>query len=72
MQKTNEKEAGKKYEHFLMYAQHNYTSRINADDLLSLETALIYNLQQVQEALSSQYSADDQRTVREVLEDERN
>jgi hypothetical protein len=53
MIKTDKKRTGKKYEHFLMSAQHNYTSRINANDLLSLETALMEHLQQVQEALNS-------------------
>jgi len=70
MGENNTKQTGKKYEAYLNYAQNNYTSRINADDLLSLESGLLQHLQQVQEALSNQWAADDKRTVREVLENE--
>ena len=70
MGEDNTKQTGKKYEAYLNYAQNNYTSRINADDLLSLESGLLQHLQQVQEALSNQWAADDKRTVREVLESE--
>ena len=66
----NAQENSKQFEAYLNYAQNNYTSRINADDLLSLESGLLQHLQQVQEALSNQWAADDKRTVREVLENE--
>jgi len=62
---------GKDFEAYLNYAKDNYTSRVNAVDLLSLESGLLQNLQRVQEALSNQWSAEDTRTVREVLEDGR-
>jgi len=63
------KQTGKNFEAFLEYAKDNYTSRVNANDLLGLEWGLLENLAKVQEALSMQHSQDDQRTVREVLED---
>ncbi|WP_457748486.1 hypothetical protein [Sulfurimonas sp.] len=70
MGEDTKKQAGKKYEAYLNYAQNNYTSRVNADDLLSLESGLLQHLQRVQEALGQTWSADNQRTVREVLENE--
>ena len=60
---------GKDYESHLSYAKDNNTSRVNAKDLLSLESGLLENLQIVQELLSTQLSADSKKTVREVLED---
>ena len=60
---------GKDYEAYLSYAKDNNTSRVNATDLLSLESGLLENLQSVQESLSMPWSADSKRTVREVLED---
>jgi len=59
-----------KYEAFLSYAEENYTSRVNADNLLALEKGLKQNLESVQERLSQEYTYDDDRTIREVLEDE--
>ena len=47
------KQTGKNFEAFLEYSKDNYTSRVNANDLLGLERGLLENL----------------RTVREVLED---
>ena len=61
---------GKDFEAYLNYAKGNYASRINAVNLLSLERGLLENLQRVQAALSNQWSAEDTRTVREVLENE--
>jgi len=61
----------KDFEAYLNYAKDNYTSRVNAMDLLGLERGLLENLQKVQEALTLQWSAEDTRTVREVLEDGR-
>jgi hypothetical protein len=61
---------GKKVEAYLNYAQSNYTSRVNAADLLSLENGLLQQLKKVQEALSNRWSEEDTRTVREVLEGE--
>ncbi|WP_151900549.1 hypothetical protein [Sulfurimonas hydrogeniphila] len=63
------KQAGKKYEAYLSCAQNNYTSRVNAQNLLALESGLLQNLQRVQEALDQEWSIEDQRTAREVLED---
>ena len=60
---------GKDFEAYVNYAKDNYTSRVNATDLLGLESGLLENLQMVQESLSNQWSADSKRTVREVLED---
>ena len=60
---------GKDFEAYLSYVGGNNSSRVNATDLLSLENGLLENLQSVQEALSTQWSADSKRTVREVLED---
>ena len=70
MEKSKERTTGKKFEAYLNYAQENYTSRVNAKDLLSLESGILENLKSVREALSCKWSADDQRTVREVLENE--
>ena len=61
---------GKDFEAYLNYAKDNYASRVNAVNLLGLERGLIENLQRVRAALSNQWSAEDTRTVREVLEDE--
>jgi len=66
----NAQKNSKQFEAYLSYAKDNYTSRVNADDLLSLESGLLQHLQQVQEALNNQYSSQDKRTVREVLESE--
>jgi len=63
-------EKGKDFEAYLYYAKGNYSLRVNANDLLSLENGIKDNLQQVQETLSKPYSAENQLTVREVLEDE--
>jgi len=60
---------GKQFEAFLKYEQNNYASRVNADDLLSLEKGLLQNLKQIQEALTQQWSAEDSRTTREVLQE---
>jgi len=70
---------GTDFEAYLSYAEENYTSRVNAKDLLSLESGLLEILHKVQESLSSkytqmgvlsnQYSIEDTRTVREVLYD---
>ena len=69
---------GTDFEAYLSYAEENYTSRVNAKDLLSLESGLLENLHKVQESLSSKYtqmgvlskcSIEDTRTVREVLYD---
>jgi len=66
------KEAVKEeFEAYLNYAKDNYSSRVNAVNLLSLERGLLENLKRVQEALSQHWNAEDTRTVREVLEDER-
>jgi len=58
-----------KYEAFFSYAEENYTSRVNAANLLALEKGLKQNLERVQERLSQEYAYDDDRTIREVLED---
>jgi len=60
----------KDFEAYLNYVKDNYTSRVNAVNLLGLERGLLENLQRVQEALTQQWSGEDTRTVREVLEDE--
>ena len=60
----------KDFEAYLNYSKDNYTSRVNAINLLSLERGLLENLQRVQAALSAKWSSGDERTVREVLEDE--
>ena len=60
----------KDFEAYLNYAKGNYASRVNATDLLGLESGLLENLQSVQEALTLPWGGDDQRTVREVLENE--
>ena len=60
----------KNFEAFISYSGNNYSSRVNATDLIGLERGLQENLQRVQEALSNQWSADSQKTVREVLQDE--
>jgi hypothetical protein len=65
---ADETKNAKQFEAYINYAADNYTSRINAADLLSLESGLLQNLKQVQEALSNQRSTEDTRTVREVLE----
>ena len=80
-QKTNTKQTGefernrqdcsKDFEEYLSYAKDNYVSRINAMNLLALEKGLLQHLESVKETLEFQYSIDDQRTVREVLEDEK-
>jgi len=62
-------EKGRDFEAYLNYAKDNYSSRVNAHDLLSLENGIKDNLKQVQESLSMPYSSDSQLTVREVLED---
>jgi len=62
-------EKGKDFEAYLNYEKDNYSSRVNANDLLSLENGIKDNLKQVQESLSMTYSAENQMTVREVLED---
>ena len=67
----NEKVA-EKFEAFLQYAQNDYVSRINAEDLLSLEKGLLQNLKSVQESLSCKWSKNSKKTVREVLQDESN
>ncbi len=59
-----------KYKAYLSYAGDNYSSRINADNLLALEKALLLHLEEVQKTLSSAWSATDKRTVREVYSDE--
>ncbi len=64
-----EQDINEDFEAYLNYAKGNYASRVNATDLLSLESGLLENLLRVQEALSLQWGGDDQRTVREVLED---
>jgi len=61
-----------KYEAFITYAADNYTSRVNADNLLALEKGLKQNLESVQERLSQEYDYDDDRSIREVLELEAN
>jgi len=55
-----------KHEAYLSYAKDNYSSRINADNLLALEKALMLHLEEVRKTLSSDWSATDKRTVREV------
>ena len=59
-----------KYEAFITYAADNYTSRVNADNLLALEKGLKQNLADIQERLSQNYAYDDDRSIREVLQDE--
>jgi len=66
-----EQGSSKDFEAYLNYAKDNYTSRVNAVNLLGLERGLLENLQRVQEALTQQWGGDDTRTVREVLEDGR-
>jgi len=61
-----------KYEAFITYAAENYTSRVNAENLLALEKGLKQNLATVQERLSQEYAYDDDRSIREVLELEAN
>jgi len=61
-----------KYEEYMQFAQSNYTSRVNADNLLALEKGVKQNLESIQERLSQNYSHDDNRTIREVLELEEN
>ena len=65
-----QQDISKDFEAYLNYAKDNYTCRVNAVNLLSLERGLVENLKRVQEALTQQWSAEDTRTVREVLEDE--
>jgi len=65
-----EQDSSKDFEAYLNYAKDNYTSRVNAVNLLGLERGLLENLQRVQAALTQQWSGEDTRTVREVLEDE--
>ena len=65
-----EQDSIKDFEAYLNYAKDNYASRVNAMDLLGLERGLLENLQRVQAALTQQWSGEDTRTVREVLEDE--
>ena len=60
--------AGKHFEAFLTYAGGNNSSRVNAEDLLSLENGLIQQLKEVQGSLSERWSAESSETVREVLE----
>jgi len=55
-------------EAYLSYKKDNYVSRVNATNLLALERGLLQHLNQVKESLEAQYSSQDQRTVREVLE----
>jgi len=57
-----------KYEAFFSYGKDNYTSRVNADNLLALEKGVKQNLESIQERLSQNYSHDDNRSIREVLE----
>jgi len=57
-----------KYEEYMQFAQTNYSSRVNADNLLALEKGLKQNLESVQARLSEEYGDNDNRTVREVLE----
>jgi len=59
------------FEAYLSYEKDNYISRVNATNLLALEKGLLQHIQEVQTTLEYQYSIDDQRTVREVLEDEK-
>ncbi len=59
----------KQYEAFVSYAACNNSVRINADNLLALEKGLLESLEMVQKSLQAQWSADDKRTVREVLEE---
>ena len=65
-----QQENGTHFETYLSYAKENYTARVNADNLLSLESGLLENLREVRHSLSNQYSIEDTRTVREVLEHE--
>jgi len=58
------------FEAFVNYAEENYTSRVNASNLLGLEQGLKENLERVQERLSQNYAYDDDRSIREVLQDE--
>lgn len=58
----------KQYEVFVSYAACNNSVRINAENLLALEKGLLESLEMVQKSLQAQWSADDARTVREVLE----
>jgi len=58
----------KKFETHLHYAQNNYTSRVNADNLLSLEKGLLHSLKSVQESLECLWSAESTKTAREVYE----
>jgi len=58
------------YEAFISYAADNYTSRVNAENLSALEQGLKQNLADIQERLSQNYSFDDHRSIREVLQDE--
>ena len=64
----NKEKIGTHYEAYISYTAGNNSSRVNANDLLSLESGLLENLQMVQESLAMPWSADSQRTVREVLE----
>ena len=65
----NKEKKGTHFETYLSYAKENYVSRVNANDLLSLESGLEDMLREVKHSLSNQWSADSKRTVREVLED---
>ena len=58
------------FEAYLNYKKDNYTSKVNAMNLLALEKGLLKHISKVQEALKSQFSADDSRTIREFLEDQ--
>jgi hypothetical protein len=60
--------AGKQFEVFLTYSQNNYSSRVNAEDLLSLENGLIQQLKEVRKSLGERWSAKSGESVREVLE----
>jgi len=65
MKKEIEKE---EFEAYVSYEKDNYSSRVNAVNLLSLESGLLENLKRVQESLSQHWNAEETRTVREVLE----
>jgi hypothetical protein len=67
----NRQDCSKDFDECLSYEKDNYVSRINAMNLLALEKGLLQHLKSVKETLAYQYSIDDQRTVREVLEDEK-
>jgi hypothetical protein len=67
----NRQDCSKDFEEYLSYEKDNYISRVNATNLLALEKGLLQHIQEVQTTLEYQYSIDDQRTVREVLEDEK-